>query len=261
MFQVIIENNIDIKVNWALRNRTSVEFKHPPHPPPPPPPPPPHPSRFSQASTDLWLCNQHCNDVIMGAMASQITSLTIVDSTVYSDADQRKYQSSTSLAFVRGIHRWPVNSPHKWPVTREMFPFDNIIMIVSGFVINMQLSFAGGLSFVSTVMIMTHVCLGSGLLIFPASYNYAGGLVNNLLIQVVSLASVHSSLTRCYFFKSVGVFDRCWYSLNHDRSQWMNSIGITAANTFRIEAKGINRWPVHSPHTGPVMREVFHGMM
>ena len=60
----------------------------------------------------------HCDDVIMGAMASQITSLTIVYSTVYSSADQRKHQSSASLAFVWGIHRGPVNSPHKWPVTR-----------------------------------------------------------------------------------------------------------------------------------------------
>ena len=46
-------------------------------------------------------------------VASQITSLTIVYSTVYSGAVQRKYLSSPSLAFVRGIHRWPVNSPHK----------------------------------------------------------------------------------------------------------------------------------------------------
>ena len=68
----------------------------------------------------------HYNDVIMGAIASQIISLTIVYSTVYSDADQRKYQSSASLAFVRGIHRWPVNSPHKWPVTRKMFPFHDV---------------------------------------------------------------------------------------------------------------------------------------
>ena len=60
---------------------------------------------------------KHYSDVIMGAIASQITSLTIVYSTVYSDADQRKHQSSASLAFVRGIHRGPVNSPHKWPVT------------------------------------------------------------------------------------------------------------------------------------------------
>ena len=65
----------------------------------------------------------------MGTMASQITSLTIVYSTVYSEADQRKHQSSASLAFVWGIHRGPVNSPHKWPVTRKMFPFDDVIMM------------------------------------------------------------------------------------------------------------------------------------
>ena len=64
----------------------------------------------------------------MGATASQITSLMIVYSTVYSDADQRKHQSSASLAFVRGIHRGPVKSPHKRPVKRKMFPFDDVIM-------------------------------------------------------------------------------------------------------------------------------------
>ena len=64
----------------------------------------------------------------MGMMASQITSLIIVYSTVYSDADQRKHQSSGSLAFVRRIHRWPVNYPNKGPVTRKMFPFDDVIM-------------------------------------------------------------------------------------------------------------------------------------
>ena len=67
---------------------------------------------------------------MMGAIASQITSLTIVYSTVCSDADQRKHQSSASLAFVQGIHRGPVNSPHKWPVKREMFPFDDVIMTI-----------------------------------------------------------------------------------------------------------------------------------
>ena len=65
----------------------------------------------------LWY---HYGDVIMTAMTSQITSLTIVYSIFCSDADQRKHQSSASLAFVRGIHRWPVNSPHKWPVMRKM---------------------------------------------------------------------------------------------------------------------------------------------
>ena len=75
------------------------------------------------------LMHHHYTDVIMGTMTSQITSLTTVYSTVFSGADQRKHQSSASLAFVLGIHRGPVNSPHKWPVTRKMFPFDDVIMI------------------------------------------------------------------------------------------------------------------------------------
>ena len=54
----------------------------------------------------------------MGAIASQITSLTIVYSAVYSDADQRKHQSSASLVFVRGIHRGP------------NVPFDDVIMFI-----------------------------------------------------------------------------------------------------------------------------------
>ena len=78
-------------------------------------------------ATNIYLI--HYSDVIMTAIASQITSLTIVYSSVYSGADQSKHQSSASLVFVRGIHRGPVNSPHKWPVTRKMFPFDDVIMI------------------------------------------------------------------------------------------------------------------------------------
>ena len=65
----------------------------------------------------------------MGTIASQITSLTIVYSTIYSTVDQRKHQRSASLAFVQGIHQGSVNSPHKWPVTRKMFPFDDVSCI------------------------------------------------------------------------------------------------------------------------------------
>ena len=70
----------------------------------------------------------HYNDVIMSLMASEITSLTSVCSTVYSGADQRKHQSSVSLASVQGIRRGPVNSSHKGPVARKMFPFDDVFM-------------------------------------------------------------------------------------------------------------------------------------
>ena len=64
----------------------------------------------------------------MTMLASQITSLTVVYSIVYSGVNQRKHQSPASLAFVREIHRGPVNFPHKWPITRKMFPFDDVIM-------------------------------------------------------------------------------------------------------------------------------------
>ena len=73
--------------------------------------------------------NAYHSDVIMSATASQITGISIVYSKVCSGADQRKHQSPASLAFVRGIHRWPVNSPHKGSVTRKMFPFDDVIML------------------------------------------------------------------------------------------------------------------------------------
>ena len=82
------------------------------------------PPDFSHKRTVL----KHYNDAIMGALASQITSLASVYSTVQLCADQRKHQNSASLAFVRGVHRRPVNSPHKGPVTRKMFPFGDVIM-------------------------------------------------------------------------------------------------------------------------------------
>ena len=74
------------------------------------------------------ICSNHYSDVIMGVMASQITGVSIVYPNAYSATDPRKHQSFASLGFVRGIHRWSVNSPHKGPVTRRMFPFYDVIM-------------------------------------------------------------------------------------------------------------------------------------
>ena len=70
----------------------------------------------------------HYSDVIMGVIASQITGVSIVCSPVSSGADLRKLQSSASLAFARGILRWPVTSSYKGPVARKMFPFDDVII-------------------------------------------------------------------------------------------------------------------------------------
>ena len=74
----------------------------------------------------------------MGVMAYQITSLTIVYLTIYSGEDQRKHQSSASLAFVREICGEFTGSPHKWPVTRKMFPFDDVIMLSNDPMIKLQ---------------------------------------------------------------------------------------------------------------------------
>ena len=97
--------------------------------------PPPRESRvsgYSWRSQFRLICcprsSAHYSGVIMGTMASQITIVTIVYWTIYSDTDQRKHPSSGSLAFFQGIHRWPINSPHKGPVTRKMLPFHDVIM-------------------------------------------------------------------------------------------------------------------------------------
>ena len=76
---------------------------------------------------DLW--NPHYSDIMMSALVSQITGVSIVCSAVCSGIGQRKHQSTASLAFVRGNHRWPMDSPHTGPVTRKMFPFGDVIML------------------------------------------------------------------------------------------------------------------------------------
>ena len=73
---------------------------------------------------------QHYSGVIMDTMASLITSLTSVYSTVYPGAYQRKHQKLRVTGLCAGNSPGPVNSPHKWPVTRKMFPFDDVIMII-----------------------------------------------------------------------------------------------------------------------------------
>ena len=108
--------------------------------------------------SEIWI-KVHYNDVIMSTMASQIISLTIVYSSVYSSADQRKHQSSASLAIVRGIHQWPVNSPHKGPVTRKIFPFDDAIITTifideNTFETGNADHFAGPLSNVSILLVL-----------------------------------------------------------------------------------------------------------
>ena len=119
----------------------------------------------------------------MSAMTSQIIILTIVYSRVYSGADQRKHQSSASLAFVRGIYQWPMNSTRKGPVTREMFPFDDVIMAMHGislFYGKLQFFFPL-MCFGVTLQAFYHILLSISLLFGPS-----GKIMHDLTMYGIS---------------------------------------------------------------------------
>ena len=108
-------NNIKNKIHWNMNHTTNILLEK---------------MRLKMSSViwrSFYSSSYHYNDMIMSAMASQITAISIICSTVCSCADQRKHQSSALLAFVRKIERWPVDSPHEDPVTRP-FSFDDVIM-------------------------------------------------------------------------------------------------------------------------------------
>ena len=157
----------------------------------------------------------HYTDVIMGVIASQITSLTIVYSTVYSDADQRKHQSSASLAFVRGIHRGPVNSLHKWPVTRKMFPFDDDIMFSAA---------------ICSVMLLPHRW-------WPSCLLYSIAVDNGVILNVHSHQVMVLTSKRCIYV---------YYYIATDNSAWHDDV---------IKWKHLTRyWPFAKGNQRPVTR-------
>ena len=124
----------------------------------------------------------HYDDATMGVMASQITSLAILYSTVYSGADQRKHQSSASLAFVRGIHRGPMNSSRKGPVTRKMFPFDDVIMERRHYKVT-PLSLAGRKPKISPVNLYSWWCVYWAWFLSESGCNFTQ--INSVLISCI----------------------------------------------------------------------------
>ena len=133
----------------------------------------------------------HYSDAIMGVIASQIIRRTVVYSTVHSGADQRKYQSFASLAFVQGSHRWPVNSPYKWPVTRKMFPFDDVIV---------------------TVLIRRSRCLTKMWPIWWLSYKSVLTLISRTLLFPLNSTSIYiRSIELNRFFVPTTLTKNYWY--------------------------------------------------
>ena len=170
----------------------------------------------------------------MGAIASKISSLTIVYSIVYSDADQRKHQSSASLAFMRGIHRGPVNSPYKWPVTRKMFPFDDVIM-----------------------RYLTR--LRDKLWLIDTTHLYRSYWWLSARLQNISIANALKILHSCAklsiwkwpnkvlwrIHKYVVAFSEHWFSINHYLDQWRLFVSWVLGNRSQLSLNQntmITRW-------------------
>ena len=94
---------------------------------------PPDLVKISKARYWMSRCiypTEHCYDVKINTMASQITGRSTDCLNVCSDAHLRQHHRSVSLAFVKGIYRWAVDSPNKGTETRKRFPFDDVIMIL-----------------------------------------------------------------------------------------------------------------------------------
>ena len=122
----------------------------------------------------------------MNAMASQITGVSMVCSTVRSGADQRKHESSASLAFEIGIHQWPMDSTHKGPVTRKMFPFGDGLHdhvktgpMATLFVGTISLMDFHGNSVLMEISFCSHKGRWRGTLIFSLICAWTNGWINN----------------------------------------------------------------------------------
>ena len=177
----------------------------------------------SSSPTKLSTQRHHYSDVIMITMASQITSLRIVYSIDYSGADQRKHQGSASLAFVRGIHRWPVISPHKWQVTRKTFPFDDVIMI--GAILHIWQ--------IPVLRISRDCPSSSPTKLSTQRHHYSDVIMITMASQITSLRIV--------------------YSIDYSGADQRKHQG-SASLAF---VRGIHRWPVISPHKWQVTRKTF----
>ena len=136
----------------------------------------------------------------MIAMSSQITGVSIICSAVCSDADQIKHQSPESLTF-RGIYRWPVDSPHKGPVTRKMFPFDDVITSTEPLssdrasIAEMSVEKSFALPLISSIFKITHTPY------LPISHLYLADIITVKLWWQLSNMNVNHWVLLTFFYK------------------------------------------------------------
>ena len=178
----------------------------------------------------------------MDTIASQITSLSIVCSTVHSGAGQSKHQSSASLVFVRGIRRGPGNSPHKEPVTRKMFPFDDVIMT--------------GTQYTRT---RNKLLINCGCVWLIIHINILWIYINKQLSWHTRL-KVHLNKLMCWYmcfkvhikhrYETVDRYTNHWTNASEHRSNHYDVIKWKHFPRNWPFVRGIHRSPVNSPHKG-----------
>ena len=175
----------------------------------------------------------------MSVMMSEITGISFVYSTLCSGTDERKHQSSTSLAFVRGIHRWPGNSLHKGPVMLKMFPFDDFIMDKSKMVqaIAWQTVAAAISKLFMTSMISHHLLLTR----WSLEKSWGNFSITILRVLIWSHPSMSIYLGKQQLLLQILI--QCTVEWLHDDViKWKH---FPRHWTF---VRGIHRSPVNSPH-------------
>ena len=164
----------------------------------------------------------------MTTMASQITSLTVVYSTVYSDADQRKHQSSASLAFVWGIHR------DRWiPRTKGQLRGKCLHLMTSScdVLIYPRLCQYGAEGvFPWGIFVIFSVCAS----IYAHYCHYGCVIMSAMASQITGISIVYTTV--CLFRR---------------RSKETPKLPVTGL------CGGMHRWPVNSSHQRPVTRKIF----
>ena len=170
----------------------------------------------------IWALVPHYGDVIMNVIVPQITSVLIVNSTICSGADQRKHQSSVSLAFVRGIHWWPMNSPPQGTVMQKMFPFDDVIMC--DWTIN---------PIIQKILKFDCNFVWDEHLIWALVPHYSDVIMNVIVPQITGVLTVYSTICS-----------------GADQRNHQSSVSLAFV-------RGIHWWPMNSPPQGTVMQKMF----
>ena len=186
----------------------------------------------------------------MSEMSSRIPGVSIVYSIVCSGADQRKHQCSSSLAFVRGIHRWPVNSPHKGPATRKMFPFDDVNTTHDDVIKWKHFPRTGNTNIYLHFLIFLDPEMALVVEKFSLWKTSLINLVNTITADDLATLGVRATTPSPVYPCSIGHYNDVIMGAIADQREQQSSASLAFV-------RGVHRGLVNFPHKGPVTRKMF----